>query len=224
MKLFKEYARRFSIETFGLFIYAFGSLLGVKAGMVGTNAWNTLSLGMSDVMGISFGMANFIVSLIIIIIAILGKGDLGFGSIINIVLYPIFADWLLAIFSFVPVAENMAFGLFLTLLCQVIISFATIIYMSPALGCGPRDTLMIILGRKVPKVPIGAVRFCVEAAAMAVGVLLGAPFGIGTVLVMVLQASIFQLACRICRYEPRDVKHENFALTIKRVRDAVHAN
>ena len=46
--------------------------------------------------------------------------------------------------------------------------------MVPALGCGPRDTLMVLIGKKVPKVPIGTVRFCIEVVAMVVGVLLGA--------------------------------------------------
>ena len=43
----------------------------------------------------------------------------------------------------------------------------------------------------------------------------GAPFGIGTVLVMALQASIFQGVCRITRYEPRDIRHEDLADTLR---------
>lgn len=214
--MIKEYAKRFAVTALGMFIYAFGSMLGVKAGDVGTNAWATLSLGMSESFGMSFGTGNFIVSLLIIIIAVLAKGRLGFGTVLNVILYPIFADFLLAAFEFMPMADNQALGLFYTLLCQLIICFATILYMSPALGCGPRDTMMIVIGKKFPKAPIGLVRFCIEALAMACGVLLGAPFGIGTVLVMVLQASIFQLVCRLCRYEPRAVIHENFADTLRR--------
>ena len=51
--------------------------------------------------------------------------------------------------------------------------------------------------------------------ALLAGLLLGAPFGLGTVLVMVLQASIFQLACKITRYEPRSVTHENILDTCR---------
>ena len=49
-----------------------------------------------------------------------------------------------------------------------------------------------------------------------VGALLGAPFGLGSVAVLVLQASMFQFACWVCRYEPRAVEHENFLDTVKR--------
>ena len=41
--------------------------------------------------------------------------------------------------------------------------------------------------------------------------------GIGTVLVMVLQASIFQFACKITRYEPRNAQHEDFLDTYHRL-------
>jgi len=218
--MLKEYTKRVFITALGMLIYAFGSMLGVKAGDVGTNAWATLSLGLTNTFGISFGTGNFLVSLLIIIIAVLAKGRLGFGTVLNVLLYPVFADMFLAIFDFVPMAPNQIIGLVCTMLCQVIVSFATVLYMLPALGCGPRDTMMIVIGRKFPKAPIGLVRFFIEAAAMICGVLLGAPFGIGTVLVMVLQASIFQLVCRICRYEPRAIVHENFADTFRRIRQA----
>ena len=52
---------------------------------------------------------------------------------------------------------------------------------------------------------------------MSVGVLLGAPFGLGTVLVMILQASIFQMACKVTRYEPRSVVHEDFIDTWRKI-------
>jgi hypothetical protein len=35
---------------------------------------------------------------------------------------------------------------------------------------------------------------------------------------MALQAGMFQLACRICRFEPRTVKHEGFSDTLARLR------
>ena len=100
----------------------------------------------------------------------------------------------------------------------VILSFAMVLYMIPALGCGPRDTLMVIVGNKFPKAPIGAAKFVIDVFALGIGVLLGAPFGIGTVLVMVLQAGIFQFACRVCRFEPRSVNHEDIADTVRRRR------
>lgn len=211
----KDYLQRFALCILGLMFYGLGGALGVLAGSAGTNAWSTLALGISDLTALSYGTGTFLVSLCVLLIDLLGKGKLGFGTLLNATLIPVFSDLFLAIFAFLPDVQNPILGSVLSLLGQTVIAFATIFYMKPALGCGPRDTLMVIIGRRMPKMPIGTVKFFIELAVLLVGVLMGAPFGIGTVLVMALQASIFQAVCRICRYEPRDVTHEDFADTVK---------
>lgn len=215
--MYKTYAKRFLICILGLAFFAFGNLLGVKAGSAGTNAWNTLALGISDLTGISFGTATFSISLVIILLDLIGKGKLGFGTVMNAVLIPVFSDFFLTAFHFLPAASNSFTGAIYTLLGQTVLSFATILYMLPALGCGPRDTLMVIIGKKFPKAPIGIVKFAIEIGALLAGILMGAPFGIGTLLIMVLQASIFQFACKVMRYEPRNVEHENLIDTWKKI-------
>ena len=215
--MLKEYIKRFACCILGLFFYGLGSFLGVMAGTAGTNAWSTLALGISDLSGISYGTATFSISLVIIAIDFFGKGKLGFGTLLNAILVPTFAEMLLNIFSFIPPSSNVIVGTICTLAGQTVIAFASILYMKPALGCGPRDTLMVIIGKKFPKAPIGTVKFGIEIAVLAIGFLMGAPFGIGTVLVMALQASIFQFVCRLCRYEPRDIKHEDFFETTRRI-------
>ena len=205
----KNYLKRLIYCNFGLFLFGIATVFCVRAGDAGTNAWNTLSLGISARTGMSFGTATFVTSLLIMLIAFTGKGKLGMGSLCNVVLVPVFSDLCLALFTFIPEAPNMVVGVIFMMIGQVITSVAAVIYMRPALGCGPRDTLMVLLGKKFPKVPIGVIRLGVECSALVAGVLLGAPFGIGTVLVMVLQASIFQAVCKLMKCEPRNVPHES---------------
>jgi uncharacterized membrane protein YczE len=213
----KEYAKRFLICALGLAIFAVGNVFGVRAGSAGTNAWNTLALGITDATPISFGTATLLISITIIVIDVIFKGKIGFGTLMNALLIATFSDIFLKLLSFIPAAPNQFVGVLYTLFGQTLISFATIMYMSPGLGCGPRDTLMVIIGKHFPKAPIGAVKFGIEIAVLLIGVLLGAPFGIGTVLIMALQASIFQLACKVCRYEPRDAVHEDIPQTLRRM-------
>ena len=118
--------------------------------------------------------------------------------------------------SFIPDAQSAVGGAVLSLVGQTVISFATVVYMLPALGAGPRDTLLVIIGKMLPRLPIGAVKFGIEMAVLLIGVVLGAPLGLGTVLVLVLQASIFQFVCRLCRFEPRSVVQENVFDTVKK--------
>lgn len=215
--MLKEYTRRMLFCILSLGLYGFGCFLGVKAGGVGTNAWNTLALGLSETLHLTFGTGTFLISILIIVVDLFGRGKLGFGTVLNVILIPVFSDGFIALFSSLPDAPNLATGLLCTFAGQVVIAFATILYMTPALGCGPRDTLMIIIGRKIPGVPIGAVKFCIEIAVVLVGGLMGAPIGIGTVLVLILQAGIFQLVCRVVRYEPRNVEHEDVPDTCRRI-------
>ena len=192
----------------GLVVYGLGNAFGVLAGSAGTNAWGTLNIGVSKLLGFSYGTASLVI----------GRGKIGFGSILNIFIISVISDTWIRLIRFLPPPGNMLAGVGYSLIAQVIIAFATVLYMSPALGAGPRDTLMILVGKKLPNIPIGVVKFGIEVFALAAGVLLGAPFGLGTVLSMALQASFFQFACRICRFEPRRVKHEDVLDTIRRIR------
>ena len=213
--MYKQYIKRLVLCILGLMIYGAGSMLGVKAGAAGTNSWNSLAIGIGSMAGISYGTATFLISLLVIAVDIIGKGKLGFGTFLNMLLIPIFSDIFIAAMSFIPNAQNPITGAIISLLGQTVVSFATVLYMLPALGAGPRDTLLVIIGKKFPKVPIGTVKLCIELAVLLIGVLLGAPLGLGTVLVLVLQASIFQLVCRLCRFEPRSIVQENVLDTVK---------
>ena len=213
----KEYIRRFLLCALGLACFSVGNVFGVHAGSAGTNAWNTLALGISGTTSLSFGMVTLLISVLVIVIDIIFKGRIGFGTLMNALLISWFSDLLLGIFDFLPYAQNQFIGAALTIIGQTIISFSTILYMWPGLGCGPRDTLMVIIGKHFPKAPIGFIKFCMELVVLLIGVLLGAPFGLGTVLIMALQATIFQFASRICHYDPRNFVHEDILDTIRRI-------
>ena len=210
----QPYWRRFLICIAGLAILSLSNVLGVKAGSAGANAWTTLSIGIAGLTKTSFGTANLAVGLAIIGIDLLGKGKLGVGTLMNAFLVSWFSDIFLKLLWFIPEASNQAIGVVYTLTAQFLGAFSTILYMTAGLGCGPRDTLMVLIGQKFPRAPIGIVKFSIEIAALTVGVLLGAPFGIGTVLIMALQAGIFQFACRVTRYEPRAIVHEDVLQTV----------
>ena len=213
----KEYIRRFLLCALGLACFSVGNVFGVHAGSAGTNAWNTLALGISGTTSLSFGTVTLLISVLVIVIDVIFKGRIGFGTLMNALLISWFSDLLLGIFDFLPYAQNQFIGAALTIIGQTIISFSTILYMWPGLGCGPRDTLMVIIGKRFPKAPIGFIKFCMELVVLLIGVLLGAPFGFGTVLIMALQATIFQFASRICHYDPRNFVHEDILDTIRRI-------
>lgn len=216
--MIKESFNRLVICIAGLALYALGTVFGVLAGSAGTNGWNTMAIGLSDVSGMSFGTAVFAIGIALLVIDYLCKGKLGIGTFLNVLLIPFLSDIFLKLLEFVPEPSNLAVGIFYTLLGQLIIALATVVYMRPGLGAGPRDTLMVIVSKAFPKIPIGMVKHIIEMIALAAGLIMGAPFGIGTVLVIALQASMFQFACWVCRFVPRDVVMEDLADTYKRIK------
>lgn len=216
--MLKDYCKRLVICVCGLALFSLGSYFGVLAGSAGTNGWNTMALGLSNVTGMSFGTGVFVIGIAILIIDFLGKGKLGLGTLLNVLIIPMLSDFFLRVLTFIPDPPNVAVGIFYTLLGQMIIAFATVVYMSPGLGAGPRDTLMVILSKAFPKVPVGLIKFILEMFALVSGVLMGAAFGLGTVLVITLQASFFQFACYVCKFVPREVVNEDFADTWRKLR------
>ena len=82
--MLKEYIRRFAVCILGLALYGLGNAFGVLAGSAGTNAWNTLSIGVGDIFGCSFGVANLIISAVVILVDLIGRGKIGVGTVLNI--------------------------------------------------------------------------------------------------------------------------------------------
>ena len=81
--------------------------------------------------------------------------------------------------------------------------------------CGPRDSLLVGLGKRMPKVPIGIVEIILWAAVLLMGYLLGGPVGIGTLISTFGAGLVMQLVYNIIRFEPRDLRHRD-VLTVAR--------
>jgi uncharacterized membrane protein YczE len=95
------------------------------------------------------------------------------------------------------------------LLSQIIVSLATYFYIGAGMGCGPRDTLMVALGKMFPKVPIGAIRGSIEGTVLLIGFLLGAKVGIGTVIAVFGISFILQYTFKLLKFDIKAVVHEN---------------
>ena len=101
---------------------------------------------------------------------------------------------------------------------MLIIAVGQYFYMSSEQGCGPRDTLLIGLGKRMKKVPIGVVNTIILCAVLAAGLLLGGPVGIGTFLGAFGLGTAPQIVCRVLHFEPRDVVHKNFFEAVRIMR------
>jgi uncharacterized membrane protein YczE len=90
--------------------------------------------------------------------------------------------------------------------------------MGAALGCGPRDTMMVMINKKLEKLGYGTVSIIVSAIVTFAAWLLGAPIGIGTLIIFLAGGTIMNMVFRLVKFTPKDVVHENLLDTIKALR------
>ena len=91
----------------------------------------------------------------------------------------------------------------------VFMALGMAVYMKSEQGCGPRDSLLVGLGKRMPRVPIGIVEVILWAAVLLVGWLLGGPVGIGTLISTFGAGLVMQLVYIIIRFEPRKLNHRS---------------
>ena len=194
-------------SALGLFIFAIGVYLTIQAN-IGLAPWDCLSMGVSARVGYSYGIVHTAISIIILIIDILLKEKIGYGTILDALLVGNYVDWI-GYLKLVPVSDNVAVSCAMVVIGLLIMGYGQYFYMDAAQGCGPRDSLLIALGKRFPRTPIGVVQTFMVGIALLIGWLLGGPVGIGTIISVFGMGSALQLVCKIMHFEPRDVVHKN---------------
>lgn len=185
----KSFPHRLAVLTFGLWIYGIGVALMVHA-KIGVAPWDVLAQGLGLQLGITFGQATVVVSLIVMLMWIPLRVKPGLGSVMNAVLIGVFADWTL---SLLPDLPNYPAQLGAFLLGLVIVSYATGLYISTGMGKGPRDGLMVGLAGKLDR-PFWIVRTVVEVLVVSAGFLLGGQVREGTIIFALTIGYLNQLA------------------------------
>lgn len=191
----------------GLIIFSFG-VHGTIFANIGLAPWDCLAMGLSYHLPLNYGMTVTLISLIIIGLDLLMKERIGFGTILDALVVGNTVQFISDI-NPLPLNQGALTGIPIMLLGFVFMAVGQWIYMSGAQCCGPRDALLVGLGKRLPKVPIGLVEVGLWAVVVLVGWLLGGPVGIGTLVSVLGAGLVMQLVCRIVHFEPRDVRHRD---------------
>lgn len=162
-------------------------LFGASAGLViesrlGNFPWDVLHEGVAIRLGgiglsVSVGVIAIIASFVILFLWIPLRQRPGLGTVSNAVLVGVFMDVTMAI---VPDQDSLAIRIALLVSGIVLNGIATVLYIIPNFGPGPRDGLMTGLVQRTGK-PVWAMRLSVEIAVLVAGFLLGGTFGVGTI-------------------------------------------
>lgn len=191
----------------GLFIFSFGLHLTIRAD-IGLAPWECLATGISMRTGLSFGISMTICSLVILAVDLLLKERIGYGTLLDAFLVGQFMDFW-AYTGLIPKGSGLFISIAMIIVGLFIMAYGQYFYMSAALSCGPRDSLLVALGKRAPNTPIGIVQTAMLAGALLFGWLLGGPVGIGTIITTVFIGTTLQIICNLLHFEPRNVRHRN---------------
>ena len=211
----KHFLARLLSLTFGLFLYALGVVLSIKAN-IGYAPWDVFHVGLTYKLGFSIGTASILTGVVIVGIVIALGEKIGLGTLFNIVLIGVFID-LIFLTNTIPQQEKMPFGILQLIIGLFVISFGSYFYIKAAFGAGPRDSLMIAINRKT-KLSIGVCRSAIELTVTVMGWLLGGMVGPGTVIYVIAIGFFIQATFALFKFVPSTVKHETLRETIKNLR------
>ena len=201
------------IAAVSLFVNGFGVYLTIQAN-IGAGPWDVLNLGLSKTLGILYGTASVAVSYAILGIDIALKEPIGIAMFIDAFVVGKSVDFFNRIGA-VPKCDSIITGIPVMLIGLVIMAYTQFTYMSASLGCGPRDTLLVALAKRIRKIPIGVVSITLLSLATFIGWLLGGPVGIGTLICAFATGPIMQMAFKTVHFDATSVHHQNLADSVK---------
>lgn len=204
--------KRIARSVIGLLIYSFGEYLSIVAN-VGLTAWASATMGFANIINVSFGKVEIAVSIIVLIIDILMREKIGLGTVLDAILVGTFTDMYIFLCHF-TLLDNPYFGLLLLFVSLFIMAYGQFMHMSSGLSCGPRDSLMVAIGKRLPKLKIGYVDMIIKFVLIVISLIIGGPIGVGTVFSMGCNGFIMQLIYKKYHFDPRDVKHNGLLETI----------
>lgn len=214
--LYLSYAKRIFHLLIAFLIFGLTNTMMINAA-IGSSSWVALNQGIALHTPLTVGQANTIVGLVIIAVDFLMKEPIGFGTIMNAILIGQFNDMWNALGIF-PTPETYFMRLLLLVASLFLAAGASVLYMNAAMGCGPRDTLMVMINKKVEKLSMGQIIIVVSVIVLVAGWALGAPVGLGTVICFTLQGTITDIVQKALHFKPTKVKHENMVDTLRNLK------
>ena len=212
-KIIQSYFFRLLRLFLGLFLYALGTVITIQAN-VGLAPWEAFHMGLSQKTGISFGKIVILVGLLIVMVSVILKEKIGFGTVMNMIFIGTFCDLIIG-WNFIPRIDNYGLGILFMLFGLFVICLGSYFYIGSALGAGPRDSLMIGLKKKFSGIPVGMIRGMIEGTVLLLGWLMGAKVGLGTVIAVFGISFILQFTFKCLRFNVDDLHSESVTETVR---------
>lgn len=192
------FARDLALLFGGLFVFALGQVFALQSNL-GANSWTVLHDGIARHTPLTIGQATEGVGFLMVLVSWLFGVRPGFGTLANMLLVGLFLDIQLGA-GVVPSAHAYPLRVLLLLASVATIGLASALYIKAGFGAGPRDSFMLAMTRRGGW-RIGRVRWLMELSAVALGIVLGGRFGVGTLIFASLIGFAVDAAFRLLRVQ-----------------------
>ena len=192
------FIRDFIVIQIGFALYGLSIALTIQANL-GTNTWSVFEVALSGITGLSIGTMSIIVAFCVLVIVLLLRERVGWGTLANILSIGLWLDLFLWLIPFMK--EKLVLQLIMMLAGVLIQGIASAVYIGVNAGAGPRDSFMLAIHRKT-KLSLRVARAAIELMVFVIGWLLGGPAGIGTLIFAILIGPSVQWAFKIFNVKP----------------------
>lgn len=189
----------------GFMFCACSTVMALKSNL-GLSPWDVFHQGVSNITGLTIGQVSIIVGVIVVLITVLLKLEIGIGTIANMILIGFFID-LINYLNIIPESTNLLTGILMLIASLFVMAIGSYLYIGCELGCGPRDGLMIAIARITGK-SVGVIRFCIELGALVIGWMLGGTVGIGTLITVAFLGYAIQSVFKIFKLKVNELRHK----------------
>lgn len=209
---FKPISSLFRI-IFGLVIYSFGVYLTIYAN-IGLAPWDCLGMGIAKHTPLNYGSSMVLIGVCAIVLQLILRERIGFATLYDALITGRLTQFFIDISPY-PENHSLWLGIVFMLFGFLFIALGMYVYMSAECGCGPKDGLLIAIGKRLPKIPIGVVEMFLWAVVTLIGWLLGGSVGIGTLLSIFAAGFVMHIFYDMIGFEPRKLKHKSLKETVK---------
>ena len=193
-----SFIRDFLVIQIGFAIFGLSIALTIRSNL-GTGTWSVFEVALADLSGLTVGTITVIVGFSVLVIAMLLREKVGWGTLANILSI---GPWLdLCLWILPSIKDNLLLQAAMLLGGVLTQGIASAIYIGVDAGAGPRDSLMLAAHRTT-KLSLRVARGSVEITVFIIGWLLGGPAGIGTLVFALLIGPAVQWAFKVFKVKP----------------------
>ena len=108
----------------------------------------------------------------------------------------------------IPKANNIFTGIIMVTIGLFLLAYGCYLYMSCGLGCGPRDSLLVGLNKKLNK-SINLIKTVMEVTVLIIGILSGGTFGLGTLISALGTGYAMELIFKLKKFDASKIEQKS---------------